>query len=166
MKRFLGILLSFLLIVPLIGCENASDPDAVLFYYSRKEFQYHSADSVIVAEEREISNPSRDLGYLLPLYLVGPLDESLVSPFPAGTRLERVSLGNDTLTLELSDLDGILTDPQFSLACGCIALTGFEYCQSDSITVISGQRTIQIDRDSLILSDIPVSNSETTEAQS
>lgn len=160
MKRLfcLGLVLAMLL------CGCGMDEKAN-FYYRRVEFQYDAPDAVIAAESRDISGHSDDPEFLLSLYLMGPMDAELVSPFPSGTKLIALEYTEERLTITLSDFTGSLSDSEYTLACACIALTGMDLYGTDAVTILSAEHTITMTRDQLTLFDsgIPV---ETTEGES
>lgn len=153
MKRFLGSVLIFCIL--LSGCsvlgERLKEP--VSFYYLRSEYQYFVQDGVIASEEREAAGHRNDLSYLLALYLMGPADEELNSPIPRGTKIFNTEQTAEGIVLNLSDLDAALSDADFSLACACLSLTCFELTDSQSVTVNSGERSVTMDRDTLSLYD-------------
>ena len=150
------------------GCADAAlpSPEPVSFYYRREDFQYHGTDNVIVPEQREISGHGGDLHYMISLYLVGPLDDSLVSPFPKGTRLLETQQNGMELLLTLSDSAAALSDSAFSLACTCLALTCMSFTNAETVTVSSEERVMTITTDNLLLSDDSTGLTETTEESS
>ena len=168
MKRSLGILLCVLFLIGLCGCSTplSGSGEPVSFYYRRADFQYHGTDNVIVPEQREISGHGGDLHYLISLYLVGPLDDSLVSPFPKGTRLLETQQNGMELLLTLSDSAASLSDSAFSLACTCLALTCMSFTNAETVTVSSEERVMTITTDNLLLSDDSTGLTETTEESS
>lgn len=168
MKRSLCVLLCVLFLIGLCGCSTplSGSGEPVSFYYRRADFQYHGTDNVIVPEQREISGHGGDLHYLISLYLVGPLDDSLVSPFPKGTRLLETQQTGMELLLTLSDSAASLSDSAFSLACTCLALTCMSFTNAETVTVSSGERVMTITTDNLLLSDDSTGLTETTEESS
>ena len=105
MKRSLCILLCVLFLIGLCGCSTplSGSGEPVSFYYRRADFQYHGTDNVIVPEQREISGHGGDLHYMISLYLVGPLDDSLVSKIDSlSADDELVVLGTSALSYEQS----------------------------------------------------------------
>ena len=168
MKRSLCILLCGLFLIELCGCSVplSGSGDPVSFYYRRADFQYHGADNVIVPEQREISGHGGDLHYLVSLYLVGPLDDSLVSPFPKETRLLEMQQTNTELFLTLSDSAAALSDSAFSLACTCLALTCLSFTNAEAVTISCEERVMTITPDNLLLSDDITGLPETTEESS
>ncbi len=152
MKRLLCLLLILSQLFPLLGCGKGHQ-DQATFYYERAEYQYGSADAVLVPEARDITGHVGELRFLLSLYLTGPLDEKLTSPFPRGTRLEDLVLEDGSLRIYLSDIGSRVSQAQFSLACACLTLTCLELTSADQVTIHSGSRSITMDRDSLVLDD-------------
>lgn len=167
MKRALCLLLC-LCLAALCSCSASSSGsgEPVFFYYRRAEFQYHSTENVIVSEQREISGQGRDLNYLVALYLVGPLDDSLVSPFPKGTKLIGLEKSGGELVLTLSDAANTLSDSAFSLACSCLALTCSSFSDAEKVTIVCAERTMTVTPDNLVLSDDITGLPETTEESS
>ncbi len=152
MKRLICFFLLLSLALPLLGCsQEIQEPGN--FYYPRREFQAENAQNMIVAEQRDITGHARELHYLLSLYLIGPLNEELKSPFPQDTRLISVSQEDLTLHIELSSMPNRYTDAQFSLACACLTLTCLELSDATQVTIVSGERTITMARDTLVLQD-------------
>lgn len=157
MKKLRIILAVILLVSLLAGC-TLSKPNAskVTFYYSRREFSFGAENSVIVPEDRDITGHEGEMFYILSLYLMGPLDEDLSSAFPANTRLVRYSASDGHLTVELTSVDDILSDAEFSLACSCLSLTCTELTRYDRVTVISGSRSMTLHPSNLMLVDTPI----------
>lgn len=153
MKRLSCVIL--ILCFLLSGCgmfgERLREP--VTFYYLQSEFQHGSQEPVFVSEQREASGHRHDLNYLLALYLMGPSSEDLISPLPKGTRIYMVVSDQNALSLELSDTSKTLSDIQYTLACTCLSLTCFELTQTEAVTITSGERSITMTRDDLVLVD-------------
>lgn len=149
MKRTYIIVLLFCLI--LSGCSNIGDhiKDPVTFYYIRSQTQYFDDNAVIVSEEREASGHKGDLSYLLAIYLMGPIQEDRLSPLPPGTKLYNVSTGQEEIEIRLSDLDDVLSDAEYALAGSCLAKTCFGLAEIDRVVVVSGERTVVLNRDSI-----------------
>lgn len=149
MKRLLSLVL--LLILLLTGCaDRIREP--VVFYYVRTGYE-ENMSAVLGAERREASGHRDDLSYLLALYLMGPTNEELHSPLPAGTRMFSAQRSGTSLTLYLSDTTDSITDIQFTLACSCLTMTCMELTDVESVTIHSGDRSITMDADTLLLQD-------------
>ena len=158
MKRMLTVFAVICLIPALFGCGLIGNDaeDKALFYYSRLEYAYGSAESIIVAEQRDITGHAHDLKYLLSLYLMGPLDEELTSLFPGTTRIASTVLDENILTIELIAADKDMTESQFSLACACMSMTCLELTNAETVTIVSGERSITLSADDLLLFDDPI----------
>lgn len=154
MRRILSFLLIVILLFSLSAC-NPGNSNPVQFYYCRdsEDYRFFEENGVIQWENRDIVGHDHDLRYVLGLYLAGPLEEGLKSPFPKTVRLLSFSESDTTLTIELSDLQRNLTDPEFSLACACLTLTFLNYTQCSDIIITSGERSITMNKDSILLFD-------------
>lgn len=150
MKRLVG---AVLLCAVLCGCSFLDSEDAVRFYYVRSSYSYYNDAPVIIAEYRDIAVHRQDLQYLLSLYLMGPVGESAVCPFPKNTRLIGLSADGGKLTLDLTDTTRTLSDSAYSLACACISRTAMELTEVESVTVVSGSRSLTTERDGIMLTD-------------
>ena len=168
MKRAVCLLLCGCCLIALCGCSvfPSGSGEPVSFYYRRADYQYHSSENVIVPEQREISGHGGDLQYLVALYLVGPLDDSLILPFPKETRLLKLEESGDSLLLTLSGNGDSLSDSAFSLACACLALTCLSFSNAEEVTIAGGERTMTITPDNLLLTDDITGRTETTEESS
>lgn len=155
MKRILSFVFTIFIIISLVGCSSSSF-DPVTFYYCRKSdaYQYFEADGVITSEERDLTGHGNDLQYLVALYLAGPLDEDLISPFPRKTRLLEAENDPNSVQIELTDLGSSMTDAEFSLAAVCLAKTCISFADVTEATIRSGARTITINEKNVILADI------------
>lgn len=152
MKRMTLLLLILCLL--LCGC-GSSGKESVEFFYLRTSYVYGSEDGVIAAETREHSG---SLEYLLSLYLRGPLDDGLKSPFPVGCEILEVRQESKSLQLTLDQSLSRLKDLDRTLACACLAKTCFGLTDAQEIRISSGSPeenlfSITISRDSLILED-------------
>lgn len=155
MKRFAALVIVFSLLLPILGCasKEKTPSGAVQFYYIRSDFEYHSDENVIVAEQRELSGSKDDLSYMLTLYMLGPIKENLVSPFPSRARIIDIKEEDGSISITLSGMDTLLSDSKFSLACGCLAMTVFGIKDCQAVAVYSGERSISLTKDSFTLND-------------
>lgn len=132
--------------------------DHVVFYYAQTDFSYGVPDGVIGTEFREVNGRSDDLPYLLALYLEGPLNVSLTSPFPSKkAQILELSLTDQLIKIQLSDLDTTMTDSRFSLACACLSKTCLGLTDAQAVQITSGSRSVKMDRNNLLLFDESVS---------
>ena len=175
MKRITILLLAALI---LTGCafsgNKAKEPAA--FYYLRTHsdnsvYDDFYAKGIISSEEREASGHRENLPYLLTIYLRGPLDPELVSPFPMGCRVLNVQQENGCLTLLLNPILAEKTDIEITVACACLAKTCMELTGVDTVQIESRNLEEKLlfsrtfTEDNLFLSDdysLPVENTEIT----
>ncbi len=166
MKKCLCLVFTAVMLVCLFGCKNRTE-NTVSFYFLRQEYTAGAQDSVIAPETRDISGHQEDLNFLLQLYLGGPLEDTLRSPFPTGTRLVSAKLNGDVLTLILSPEFSQLENIQLTLSGACIASTCFNLTNAASVEIFSGESgdmpLITMTRDSLTLLDDSNNGGETTE---
>lgn len=162
MRRILILCILGCLVLNLAGCSFGSQlKEPVPFYYTRdgENYVYGEADGVITSEEREASGHTADLEYLLSLYLSGPLDEDLVSPFPEGTQLESIDRDSSGLIILLNDSFSQLSGMELTVACACISATCFALVDVQQVRIISPQTQYDsavemvITRDTLTLID-------------
>lgn len=154
MKKTFCCFLAFLLCLPLMGCQ-APDSGTVPFFYSRSPelYQYFENDGVIQFENRDLTGHSNDLRYMVGLYLAGPLEEGLTLPFTKSTRLQSVEKEGNSIVIRLSDHAELMTASEFSLACACLALTCMNDTGCEEVTVISGERSLVMNADNILLYD-------------
>lgn len=153
MKRWICLVLA--LCLGLSGCGIAAQGlrEPVTFYYLRASYRYGEADGVIAGESRESSGHGGDLTYLLSMYLMGPASEELVSPLPQNVEVLSVTRTEGTVTLVLSDLGKQVTELEYSLACGCLAMTVMGICPVNSVVMESGERSVTMTKDNLTIYD-------------
>ena len=139
MKRLLLILLILSMTAAILGCSfNDSDIlEPVEFYYRLVIDETQVADTVIGSETREAAGHSGDLNYLLSLYLQGPLDETLIAPFPRGCKLQRITWEPDTLCVTLDSSITSLKNMDRTLACACIAKTCFSLTEIAQVRIVA-----------------------------
>lgn len=162
MKRLIGLIPIILLTFCLTACQYNDSGDIlepVEFFYPRNsaDYVYGSADGLIAAEVREASGHVDDLNYLIAMYLQGPQDDGLRSPFPAGCRLEKVHTEDNTLYIRLSSELTTLENTDLTLACASLAktfltMTSFDYI---SIDAASDEKSIHVilDEDAIVFAD-------------
>lgn len=151
-----GILLLTLLLT-LSGCGLANSKQTVTLYYPRAEYDYRSADGVIGQETRDITGHGSELRYLLDIYLMGPSNEKLRSPFPAQAKLESVEQGEDGVVITLSDVTG-LSDSRFTLGCYCLSLVCRQMDIQGDVTVTCGNRSMTLGPEDITTQDYGFTN--------
>ena len=149
-------LLCCMMLLMLCGC-NSSDED-ILFYYPRKALSYEAPDGVIASEAREAPGHEDDLTYLLTMYLEGPLDQKLSSPFPKGTSLVGFTYSDATMYVTLNEAFAQLEGMDHTIASACVAYTCFHLTAAEKVVIKCnsedyGNRSITLSRDAMILYD-------------
>ena len=161
MKRIICLILTVVFLL-LPGCHYSESGDIlepVEFYYPRKSdhFIYGSESGVLAAEVREGSGHIGDLNYLLSMYLRGPQDENLRSPFPANCTLKEVRSGDGTLCIVLSGELTTLENAELTIACASLAKTCMSISDVQRVRIDAESDknafTITLDADSLLLAD-------------
>ena len=152
MRRFICILLCLLVVFACCGCRSGLSSD-VSFYYCRNNYIYGEENGAILAEKRSAPGHTDDLSYLLSLYLMGPMDETLYSPIPSDVRLLSVSIHENTVLVSLSELPADMSELSVSLAFSCLAMTCLEITAAQQVVITSGSRTVTLDRSSYLLYD-------------
>ena len=154
MKRILVFALILCLVLPMFGCAwPGSSKESVSFYYQSRNYLHGKEGSVLVAEQRDASGHSTDLEYLMRLYLMGPYDEALLSPFPQDLRITDIRMGQDTVILSMTEQLSTLTGIQRSIACSCLALTCLDLTDAESVILMWENEIITMDRNSILLYD-------------
>ena len=123
LKKQVSLLLALALLMAVCGCTQPQMSSPGSFYYKCAQPQFDAENSVIQAEQRELAEVHDDMKQMLELYLLGPQDPSLVSPFPRNTHVVDASIGNQTLYLTLSEEFAQLSGVDLTIACGCITRT-------------------------------------------
>ena len=163
MKRFLCILLAVSLLLSGCGFFGERIKDPVSFHYLCANYPDELC-CVVVSEQREASGHVGNLPYLLALYLMGPVDEEMRSPIPAGVQILS-SKDGDHIILELTGATDSFSDIDFSLACACLTLTSLEITGAEKVTVRCGEQVRTLDRSSLTLNDITDEHATTEDMQ-
>ena len=162
MKRAFCMVLIMVLSFGLFGCRLGKRSDVlepVEFYYPRKSerFVYGSDNGVISPEIREASGHVNDLKYLFSMYLYGPQDSELRSPFPPGCKLGGLRAEEDTLYIRLSEEFATLENIELTLACAALAKTCFSITDFSHICIdaTTGEKTVSItlDESTLLFAD-------------
>lgn len=152
MKQLLA--LSLFVCFLLSGCSFApsNTTNGVSFYYVRTAYQ-EDMTTLIAPERRDATGHEDDLSYLLALYLIGPASEDLLSPIPDDTELLSVTQTDIDVTINLSDTEKTMNEPQFALSCACLSMTCLNLTDAEAVTITSGTRTITMTRSNLSLTD-------------
>ena len=131
MKRLIVLGLSVALVVAL-GCRTAADsgedPNAYDLYFREMDLESVPGGDVLRAEKVVLPADVRDdaaktAEALVTRLLEGPMDETLRSPFPAGTMLVGLEIENDRAKVDLTSAYRNLSGVALTLADYAIALT-------------------------------------------
>lgn len=173
MKRTLSLIL--ILALCLSGCAFGQDrqKEPVTFYYLREhsdsdDYDVFFTDGAIGTETREASGHRQDLNYLLAMYLQGPMDPDLESPFPIGSQVMDIRTDNGELTVTLNTIASRLNDMELTIACACLAKTCMVLTDAETVTIVSYGPDESIlfirtfNSDNLILEDQYTQSAETT----
>ena len=161
MKRFLCLILALLMAV-LSACHYRSGGDIlepVEFFYPRKStgFIYGSDNGVITSEVREGAGHISDLNYLITMYLYGPQDDDLRSPFPVGCTLKGIRSEGDTLYIRLNETFTTIEGTELTLACAALAKTCLSMTDFTNICIDarSDEKTVSmtLDAESVLFAD-------------
>ena len=162
MKRFLStiLILSFLLCTT--SCyQEETEPKGIAFYYCVSQRDYTSGSTVLSAEHRA-DVPEDSLPQALELYLSGPLSPDLLSPFPQNLKILGAYQEGKTVYLTLSTELAGLSGIDLTIACGCLTLTTLAIANAEQVEIrtvsglLDGQRTIIMDKNTLLLLDTTV----------
>jgi len=150
MNRLICSLLCFCLL--LTGCSISGEriKEPVVFYYVREDYR-KDMDPVIASEIREASGHSEDLSYLLALYSIGPSQKDLKAALPRNTKIVLTERTEEHIVLTLSEGVLTMTDADYTLASACLALTCMELIAVPQVTIVCGDRTITMQRDTILL---------------
>lgn len=170
MKRLTGILLATLLLLSLCGCnanrQRINKPADFYYCHNTALPTYTLSDGVIAPEQRE-SDGYDDLAKLLSLYLRGPQDPQLRSPFPREVTVVQLLQNGTAVEITLSAQFAGLSGYDLTLACTCLAMTVMELTQAETVQIsaeeslLGGNPVISISKDQLVFED--ASAAEATE---
>ena len=170
MKRFFSGILICRLLLSFWGCGNSKVEiqDAVVFYYLRADIQsdrtYGDSDSVFVPELQASLTRKNSISYYIALYLNGPSDSRLHSPFPKNLMLQSVYREKNELFVIFSDNLASLSGMDLTKACACLALTCFNLSDAQTHTIQPQSSTLEtavsftVSRDDLVLEDFSTLN--------
>lgn len=146
MKRPVCISLVVLLIFALCSCESHTKSILVpvTFYYRTTDIEFGTRSGVITSEIREARGHAEEYQYIIEQYLNGPKSSGCISPFPAGTTLEALSLDNNKVYIMLSPHLAILTGSDLMIACACLTKTVLE---------LTGVKSVQISAENRLLNN-------------
>ena len=152
------------LVLLLSGCAvapgQASSGDPATFYYLPREAELLRTEEAVVSETRMVRVLS--LWDLLALYLKGPEQEDLISPFPPGTSVVDIRYPDGVLTMQMSGEFFTLTGVELSLASCCLADTVFAYTGREAVVLLDETESIRLELQPgqfVLSNDLPVGTS-------
>ncbi len=161
MKRIISSIIAGCILISLCACthtpQKAKEP--IKLYYRTSSEQYEKLNNIITAEVRDAHGHSGDFSYLLQDYLSGPRTEACYSPFPSGTKLEKLDIISNKAIIVLSENFSSLSGSDLMVACACVSktvieLTGVQAVQINSLNnKLNGQDSITMNLDSFFLMD-------------
>ncbi len=166
MKHLVCLLFAVVFLFGICACSQAAPENPVNYYYPLLKDTCAAGDRVFAAEVRERTIMS-DVSVLIAKYLLGPIDTTLMSPFPAGTRLVNLHTEGTVLTITLSDRFATLSGLELTLACSALSMTCMELTGATTVQIraqklpLNGAEQITIHAEDLLLTD--TSNMATTE---
>ncbi len=161
MKRILCILLTLILFFSLGACsQNHREPLVPIpFYYRTREYTIDKGEKIISSEQRESYGHREDYPYLMEMYLQGPVTQTCISPFPAGTSLEQLDLMADKVHIQLSYHISLISGTDLIIACICLAKTASQMTGMTTVRIsakgglLDGKDFITITEDDFRLLD-------------
>ena len=155
-KRYwiLAAVLAVLVILPFLAPDQ-ENTDTVRFYYARKSYGFGEKSGTIGYEDRNVGRRSKDVTYLLALYLEGPLSPDLKIPFPGNNidQVQTMELEDGVATITLADLGVGMTDSQFCLSCAALSKTCIQLTDAVTVKISSGERSVTMDLHNILLFD-------------
>ena len=161
MKRIIAILLSVFMLIPCFGCAKKDTElrSPVAYYYRTRETSYNTSTGVISCEYRESFGHEEDYTHLVEQYLNGPTSGNCISPFPAGTTLVQLDFVTNKVLIVLSSHISLLSGPELTIACSCLARTVLELTGMKEVKIssdgdlLNGKEYISISLDDISLTD-------------
>ena len=137
MKKFIVFLLTACLLMYVTGCSGNSEDvrKPVNFYYLRTAVEYSNPESLIIPTITESEGYEKDYAHLINMYLAGPSESKLKSPFPEGTQLQELICENNRIQIILSEQMAELEGVSMMVAFACLTKT---------LAEMTGIQTVQI----------------------
>ena len=156
MKKKLTIVL-LVSILLLTGCQKPKcNTETTDFYYVRDEYIYTGEKSLLSVEKRNVSG---DISEILNIYLRGPENRKLISPFPDDVYIKSLEIENRCLKVDLGQNFASLSGIDVIVACSALINTCLGLCDFDTIYItadgafIDGKSYLEFDKDDIIMTD-------------
>lgn len=161
MKRIMVLFLIAILVIPLFACTGQSKDlrSPVAFYYRTRDVSFDTDAGIISCEYRDGFGHEEDYVYLVEQYLNGPVSENCISPFPAGTTLVQLDFITNKVLIVLSSHISLLSGPELTIACTCLAKTVLEMTGMKEVKIssdgdlLNGNESITISMDDISFTD-------------
>ena len=144
MKRVWSLLLAAVLLLG-AGCHGETEQNRyenpVQRYYLYQDETTGEYAGALGAMGSEAAEFEEDVAAYIQDYLEGPQSPELRTPFPAGTSLEKCTLEDGTLTLELSDAFFALSGIDRTLATACIVYSMAALPQVEEVVLAAPEGT-------------------------
>lgn len=153
--------LSLALLLLLTGCRR-EEPQrtAYLLYFQEADLTYSAGDGAFRTEDvylfdEETAAPGQLAEALVSELLKGPADETLKSPFPAGTTLRSLEIDGDRALVDLSPAYESLSGVALTLADSAIAMTLSQVPEISSVQItVQGRELAYRERQVLHIREI------------
>ena len=146
--RVLAVLTAVSLLMLTPGCGAEAQPSqeegtAVNLYYAARNLESLEVEDTVLPETRSLNVVS--LWDFFEIYFAGPESEDLMSPFPGGTRVVDASLGESSITIQMSGEFFTLAGIEMSLASCCLAKTVCEYLELEAVVLTDETESIRME---------------------
>lgn len=173
MKKLTALLLCMVLLFSGCAVPSASDTAAmaqpVRFYYPYASLAEQPFDSGAIGWElRDLGTAPLPVKEILEIYLQGPQQEDLVSPFPDDISIVYAALSDGRLTIRTNEAIKSLTGVSRSLAVACLVYTMTQFSTISSVQLLAGDQTLSggwsgpWTQEDFVLTDDATTNDATT----
>ena len=170
MRRFIPLLLCLALLFSLCACsrQNTIRINPITFYYKNAELRFNDGADVFYGLDVDLENPEIPISEIVDLYLEGPDEPFLESPFPPNAHLVDFTWEKDLLTLVLSNEFGSLKglDRSFAMACLTLTLTQVNGVDAVLVQTVDGSfsylNQMPLTAEDFVLNDLGGTAGETT----
>ena len=160
MKRIICMVLCLMLLAACVGCQKEGQPggNSIAFYYPNAQLSYQASSAAITPEYRTF-HQWENWAQVLNIYLGGPETMGYDTPFPAGLRVVKTVMENDTVYVTVSQELTSLTGLELTIACSCLAMTTLELTGAKTVVLratdglLGGQKSMTMDKNTLLLLD-------------
>lgn len=130
MKKIVSLLLCTLLLLCFAACDKDSSSITLRFYYPLENYGYDPGEEKFYSQSID-AEVREDIHYIsarqvLGEYLKGPLDPTMVNPFPAELELLDLNIDSKVLYITVTDQLAELSGLPLTIACACLANTAME----------------------------------------